>query len=86
MVFKNPEFWHAVPFIGLMVKPPTEGTPMWSLITRLLEAAIIGGVVMYGTVQVLSKDIEWLKITVSEVNQKQDKRIERIESWFIGPK
>ena len=85
MPWRNPEFWHAVPFIGLMVKPPN-GVISGSLITRLLEAAVIGGVVMWGTVQVLGTDIDWLKKQVSEINYKQDARIERLENWLLVPR
>lgn len=53
----------AIPFIGMMTKR-AEGQP---IITRLIEAAIIGGVVMYGTVQAVSKDIIWLKSGLTEV-------------------
>lgn len=86
MDWRSPDIWHAVPFVGLMVKPTPENAQTWALITRLLEAAIIGGVVMWGTVKVLSNDIDWIKRQITEVNTKQDARIDRLESWVLLPR
>ena len=52
-----------VPFIGLAIGNP-EHQPV---ITRLIEAAIIGVVVMYGTVQATGARIDGLEQRVQEV-------------------
>ena len=71
----NPEQLHSlinyIPFIGLMAGK-TEHSP---IITRLVESAIIGGVLLYGTVQILGNDIDWLKMEIGQINN----RIENVE-------
>lgn len=53
--------WH-IPFIGLMVN--SDHSP---IITRLIEAVIIGGVVMYGTVKVLGARVDHVSARLDRV-------------------
>lgn len=55
---------NALPFIGMAL---SSGEGQGRVFTRLVEAAIIGGVVTWGTVQVLGADIDWLKQSVTEL-------------------
>jgi hypothetical protein len=79
MPWRNPEFLQWIPFIGLAVKSPGAQHP---LVIRLLEAAIIGAVVTWGTVQVLSNDIRWIRDSIAQQNQ----RIDRLESHLLAPR
>ena len=60
---------HHLPFISLMAGGPP---PQNQFFVRLIEAAIIGGVTTWGTVQVLDTDIAWLKQSVRHLEQKVD--------------
>lgn len=65
-------FTSYIPFIGLMVGKAQQQSP---IVTRLIESAIIGAVLLYGTVQILGNDIDWLKKEMSQING----RIEQVE-------
>ncbi|MDP1586316.1 MAG: hypothetical protein Q8M07_01110 [Prosthecobacter sp.] len=56
-----------IPFIGLAVG----GHQQQPIVTRLIESAIIGGVVLFGTVQVLGERIDHLKNQVTELRTEQ---------------
>ena len=56
---------HYIPFIGLMTGKAQQHSP---IITRLVEAGIIGAVLLYGTVQILGTDINWLKKEMEQMN------------------
>lgn len=65
-------FLQYMPFIGLAVKSTNfQEHPTRSLVVRLLEAGIIGAVVLYGSVQINSSRIEDLRETVNEMKQDQ---------------
>lgn len=79
-----------VPFVSLANSPIEEqrGASMWThpLFVRLLEAAIIAGVVLYGTVQsatqtigTLREDIAELKVEMKDI--KQQLRMAEQELW-----
>lgn len=72
-----------IPFVGLAVQGAQQhaGNPA---ITRLMEAAIIGAVTMYGTVQVLSTEIKGLSIQVAELKQDQKKMQDTITQLRIA--
>ncbi|NIT13977.1 MAG: hypothetical protein GTN99_06985 [Candidatus Dadabacteria bacterium] len=53
-----------------------------TIITRLLEAAIIGGVVMYGTVRINAGSIQGLKEDVTEIKEQ----INKIRDDFYVPR
>ena len=55
-----------IPFVGMAV-----GHQQHPMITRLIESAIIGGVVLFGTVQVLGERIDNLKLQVTELRSEQ---------------
>ena len=58
------DFLQYIPFVSLATSDPAYHHP--PLITRLLEAAIIGGVIMFGTVEQLGTRLSRLE---TEVNQ-----------------
>jgi hypothetical protein len=58
-------FAHFIPFVGLALSSDTNHQPV---VTRLIEAGIIGAVVMYGTVQVLGERINNLESRVQELS------------------
>lgn len=58
---------HMMDFVPFMALALGDQTPV---ITRLIEAGIIGGVVMFGTVTAIDKDIEWLKHELREVKSE----------------
>jgi hypothetical protein len=79
-----------VPFVSLANSPVEEkmGASMWThpLFVRLLEAAIIAGVVLYGTVQsatqtigTLREDITELKVEMKDI--KLQLRMAEQELW-----
>lgn len=75
---KNVDLWHRIyelahwsPFLALV----TDNENFRQITVRLVEAAIIGGIVMYGTVAVLKNDIDWIKKSISD----SERRIERLE-------
>ena len=57
-----------IPFFGLAVGNNTAGTT--PIVTRLIEAAIIGAVIMYGTVQVLGERIDNIATVQKEMKQE----------------
>lgn len=61
---------HWVPFIGAAVRHTelSDGVLRTPIVTRLIEAGVIGVVLMYGTQMVLTNDINALK---SMMNQAQ---------------
>jgi len=83
-MWKNAELWQYIPFIGMAIKPPTEDRGPW--FTRLIEAAIIGGVTMFGTVRVLDTDIQWIKTSIQTINSEQNDRIKRLENLYFTPR
>jgi len=70
---------NCIPFIGLAVRAP-ENIPR-PLVTRLVEAAIIGGIVLYGSVQINSSRIEDMKSymdkTVQQIREDQRKAMQQ---------
>ena len=58
-------FLHYIPFVGLMAGKAQQHSP---IVTRLVEAGIIGAVLLYGTVQILGTDIDWLKKEMQQMN------------------
>lgn len=66
MPHTDPSNWsHVIPFLGLITNPGA-ATP---IIMRLVEACIIGAVIMFGTVQAIGTDIDWIKAELHEVKQ-----------------
>lgn len=59
----------SLPFIGLMAGGP--GPHQSPALTRLIEAAIIGGIVLYGTVQVLDAQIKAVHSDLTEIKKSQ---------------
>ena len=72
-----------IPFIGLAAQGMQQhaGNPV---VTRLMEAAIIGAIAMYGTVQVLSAEIKGLSVQVSELKQDQKKMQDTITQLRVA--
>lgn len=78
-----------IPFVGLMNRNAAKGSEsMWShpLTVRLIEAAIIGGVVLYGTVQATEQKLnhigEQLHQVRAEVKEiRQQLRLAEQELW-----
>lgn len=70
-----------VPFVGLAMQG--KGGAMKSpLITRLLESAIMGGVLLYGTVQVVGNDVTWIKGVMVEMREEmKDHRKQLLELY-----
>ena len=56
-----------IPFVALAVGSPIP-TP---LVTRLMEAAIIGAVVTYGTVKSIGSDIDYIKQEIVSIKAEQ---------------
>ena len=72
---------HYIPFLGMAAVGRQE-INYSTLITRLLEAAIIAGVVMYSNIQVMDTRIGQINNNVSVVNKRADKldgKIEKLE-------
>lgn len=55
-----------IPFVGLATRQAGQATPV---ITRLMEAAVIAGITLYGTVSILQTDMRWLKQSMVEMRQ-----------------
>lgn len=70
---------HALPFVGL-ITGKAAGSP---LITRLLEAAIIGGVLLFGVVESVGTDIEWLKARVQVIESQQNVMMRELYSQGV---
>lgn len=83
------EMMQWLPFVSLMNRNPSaHGAGPWShpLTIRLLEAAIIGGVVLYGTVQAtetkldhLGEQLQQMRAEVQEIRQQL--RVAEQELW-----
>ena len=76
-----------MPFLGLMNKSASQ-PGAWShpLTIRLAEAAIIGGVVLYGTVQATETklthlDMQLQQIRAEVVEMRQQLRVAEQELW-----
>jgi len=63
------EVSHYIPFISMMVTAK-ETTP---IVTRLLEAGIIGVIVMYGVQNSQSEKIDSIKQDLTEIKQQNQK-------------
>jgi hypothetical protein len=68
-----------LPFVAIATKG--ERSTASQLMVRLGEAAIIGAIVMFGTVQTLQHDIESIKSTINEIKAN----IEKIENDLYKP-
>lgn len=60
-----------LPFVGLMMQN-NDAHNHTTLVTRLIEAAIIGGVVLYGTVQTIGEQLNGIEHRVEQVENKVD--------------
>lgn len=74
------DFLQYIPFIGLALQDATNNTHQ-PIVIRLIEAAIIGGIVMYGTQQVMAERMDGFEDRLIEV--KQD--IKQIRSDIYTP-
>lgn len=72
-----------VPFIGLAVQG-AQSHAANPAVTRLAEAAIIGAVTMYGTVQVIGTKVDVLQAQVHEVKTDQKKMQDTITSLRVA--
>lgn len=78
-----------VPFLSLVNRPrEAEGKGMWThpLTVRLLEAAIIAGIVMYGTVQSAEVKLSHIHLQLQELKSevhemRQQLRVVEQEQW-----
>jgi outer membrane murein-binding lipoprotein Lpp len=77
-----------MPFLAMVRRNPNEPTGPWShqLTVRLLEAAIIGGVVLWGTVQTTQAKIDHMTQQLSQVREdvaemRQQLRSAEQELW-----
>jgi hypothetical protein len=76
-----------MPFLGLMNKTKADGSMLQHPLTiRLAEAAIIGAVVMYGTVQKTEIKLEHLNSQISQLREetteiRKQLRIAEQELW-----
>jgi hypothetical protein len=76
-----------MPFLGLMNKTKADGSMLQHPLTiRLAEAAIIGAVVMYGTVQKTEIKLEHLNSQITELRDetreiRKQLRIAEQELW-----
>lgn len=83
------DFIQYIPFMSLMNKPhEAEGPSMWKhpLTVRLMEAAIIATIVMYGTVQSAEVKMSHIYLQVQEIKQelheiKHQLRLVEQEQW-----
>jgi len=72
-----------VPFVGLAVQGAQHHSSS-PAVTRLMEAAIIGAVTMYGTVQVIGTKVDVLHIQVQELKADQKKMQDTITSLRVA--
>lgn len=78
-----------LPFVSLANRPAeVEGKTVWThpLTVRLLEACIVAGVVMYGTVQTAGAKLEHIQAEIREVKAeimelRQQLRAVEQEQW-----
>lgn len=68
MDWMRPDWLNWIPFVGLAVNGNKTN---WHspLVVRLIETVVIGGVILYGTVQVLGSEIDALQRDVNEIKQ-----------------
>lgn len=75
----DPGWVNYVPFVGLAING--DNPKNRPILTRLLEAVIIGAVAMYGTTKVLEERIENIARTQLEIKQE----IRQIRNDFYRP-
>lgn len=77
------ELLQYIPFVGLAVQGVQhhQNNPA---ITRLMEAAIIGAVTMYGAVQVIGAKVDALSTQVIELKQDQKKMQDTITQLRVA--
>lgn len=56
---------YMLPFVGMVMKKDMQQHQ--PIITRLLESAVLGAIVLYGVVKVVETDITWIKRDLVEV-------------------
>ena len=72
MQAKNAVNQSRVPFmISAGQKPPNMNTPR--ILEQIIAAAIIGAIVLYGTVQMLGSDIKALQKDIQRIERNQNK-------------
>lgn len=75
----DPNIWQWVPFIGLAVNSGKDNIHSpW--VVRLIEAAIVGAVTMYGTTEKLGERITGLEKRLEQRAILADHRMDRIET------
>lgn len=87
-MFEGHEGWikvaQFVPFLGAMAANVGDRSGNFPIarpvITRLMEAAIIGGVISYSTIQVQGEKIAMLQTSIDRLEQNFDKRRGEIDS------
>lgn len=72
-----------IPFVGLAVQGVQQHASN-PAVTRLMEAAIIGAVTMYGTVQVIGAKVEVLSAQVTELKADQKKMQDTITQLRVA--
>ena len=56
-----------IPFVSMAVMPVAATGKVPMFVTRLMEAAIIGGIIMFGTVKTLEHDLAAMSNTIQEI-------------------
>lgn len=85
MPIDNPQNWlDAVPFVGLVTRQANG--PQSPLFTRLAEAAVIGAVTTWGTVQVLGERIEQIERRLGERLSIVEHRVDKITGDVYVPR
>lgn len=85
-MWRSPEFWQNVPFLGMAVQSYTGKAMASPIIVRLIESGIIGLVVMYGTSIRLEERIEGYARIQTQAQAATERRLDRLESFYFQNK
>lgn len=68
-----------LPFVSAAVVTTNDQLNMSALISRMIETAIIGGILMYANIQVIDSKLETMNRDIAIIGSDKDKIIEKVE-------
>ena len=68
-----------LPFVSAAVVTSTDQLNLSALVSRMIETAIIGGILMYANIQVIDSKLETMNKDISLITSDKDRIIEKVE-------
>lgn len=68
-----------LPFVSAAVVTTHEQLNISALVSRIIETAIIGGILMYANVQVIDSKLDTINRDIQAINSEKNRIIEKLE-------